>query len=72
MVAMRDKMTEMANENPVFDFYVGVSKDVTSILDSAETGIRGSLQAGSSWSETVGACYSVVDALIEDANNGIS
>ncbi len=72
MVAMRDKMTEMANENPVFDYYIGVSKDVTSILDSAETGIRGSLQAGTPWSETVGACYDVVDALIGDANNGKS
>lgn len=72
MVEMRDKMTEMATEHPMFDFYTGVSKDVTSILDSAETGIRGSLQHGASWPETVGACYSVVDALIDDANNGIS
>lgn len=72
MVAMRDRMTEMATENPVFDYYVGVSTDVTGILDSAETGIRGSLQAGSSWSETVGECYSVIDALIDDANNGKS
>ena len=70
MVEMRDKMTEMAQEHPVFDFYVGVSKDLTDTLDNAETGIRNSLQCGGSWSETVGACYSVVDALIEDANNG--
>ena len=72
MVAMRDKMTEMANEHPVFDFYVGVSNDVTSILDSAETGIRGTLQAGTPWSETVNSCYDVIDALIDDANNGRS
>ena len=72
MVAMRDKMTEMANEHPVFDFYVGVSNDVTSILDSAETGIRGSLQVGTPWSETVNSCYDVIDALIDDANNGRS
>lgn len=72
MVAMRDKMTEMATENPVFDFYTGVSTDVTGILDNAETGIRGSLQGGASWAEKVEACYSVIDTLLEDANNGNS
>jgi len=72
MIAMRDKMWDMANENPVFDFYAGVSADITGTLDSAETGIRASLQGGVSWAETVGSCYSVIDALIEDANNGLA
>ena len=72
MVEMRDKLTEMAQENPIFDFYMGVSSDVGDTLDRAETGIRGSLQGGTSWAEKVGACYSVIDALLEDANNGIN
>jgi hypothetical protein len=72
MIEMRNTMTQMANDNPVFDFYVGVSADIKGTLDSAETGIRGSLQGGASWAETVGACYSVIDALVEDANNGLA
>lgn len=72
MIDMRDKMTEMAIANPVFDFYTGVSSDITDTLDSGEYGIRASLQGGVSWAETVSACYSVIDALIQDANEGIS
>lgn len=70
MIEMKDKMHEMALENPVFDFYMGVSSDVSGTLDSGEFGIRASLQAGTSWAETVNTCYSVIDTLIEDANNG--
>ncbi len=72
MIDMRDAMTELAIKNPVFDFYTGVSADVTDTLDSGEYGIRASLQGGVSWAETVSACYNVMDTLIKDANEGIT
>lgn len=72
MVNMKNKMTQMASENPVFDFYMGVSSDVADTLDSGETGIRASLQGGVSWAETVSTCYKVMDSLIQDANSGLS
>lgn len=72
MLDMKDKMKEMAMANPIIDSYTGVSADIASTLDSGEYGIRASLQGGVSWAETVAACYSVMDALINDANNGIT
>ena len=33
-------MNEMALANPVFDYYNGISSDVTDILDSSVNGIR--------------------------------
>lgn len=72
MINMRNNLTDLAVANPKFDFYPGVSSDITDTLDSGEYGIRASLQGGVSWAETVSACYSVMDALIKDANNGIT
>ncbi|MDO5558850.1 MAG: ABC transporter substrate-binding protein [Oscillospiraceae bacterium] len=69
MLDMRANLDKLAADNPVFDFYMGVSSDVADTLDSGETGIRASLQHGTSWAETVSACYNVIDALVEDANN---
>ncbi len=71
MLDMKFKIGELAAANPVIDSYMGVSADIANTLDSAEYGIRASLQSGKSWAETVSACYSVIDALINDANDGI-
>lgn len=69
MIDMKFKMADMALENPVFDFYTGVTDDIKTILDSGEFGIRASLQGGLSWAETVGAAHDTVDQLIKDEND---
>lgn len=70
MISMRDELNKLAYANPMFDYYPGVGDSIADTLDSGEVGIRASLQGGVSWAETVGACYGVIDSLIEDANNG--
>lgn len=68
MIAMKAEMDRIALENPVFDFMNGVSTDLTSIMDSAETGIRASGK-GVPWNETLAAIKDVVDTMIEEANS---
>lgn len=69
MIDMKFKMADMALENPVFDFYTGVTDDIKTILDSGEFGIRASLQGGVSWAETIGAAHDTIDQLIKDEND---
>src|SRR5574344_1175637 len=40
MIDMRNNLTDLAVANPMFDFYTGVSSDITDTLDSGECGIR--------------------------------
>ncbi len=68
MVEMKAKMDKMALEHPIFDFYTGVTKDVTSILDSNENGIR-SASKGTPWSESVAAIYTQIDAMLKEVND---
>lgn len=69
MVDMLDECHRLAEENPVYDFYTGVSQDVATILDSGENGIRGSLALGLNWNELVSAAYDTIDILLSEAND---
>lgn len=71
MAKMKDKMEEIALAHPFFDYYTGVTKDVTTILDSNENGIRGASK-GTPWSETVSAIYTQIDAMIAEVNENPS
>ena len=64
MIEMKNKMNEMALENPVFDYYNGISSDVTDILDSSVNGIRATSR-GVPWNESVNAIYDQTQNLFE-------
>ena len=66
MMDMKKEAERLSLQNPVFDFYAGISSDITLILDSAKYGIRASM-AGTPWSETVDSVYDTVNQLIDDA-----
>ncbi len=68
MIEMKNKMDEMALENPVVDFKSGVSTDLFTILDSSEFGIRAASR-GTPWSESLATIQDAVDTMVEDANN---
>lgn len=68
MVDMLDECHKLAEENPVYDFYTGVTKDMASILDSGEMGIRGALSLGNNWNELVSAAYDTIDIMINEIN----
>ena len=67
MIAMKNKMNEMAMENPVIDFKNGVSTDLTTLIDANDVGIRASAK-GILWNETLGALKDPVEKMIDDAN----
>lgn len=66
MMDMKKEAERLSSENPVFDFYAGISSDITLLLDSAKYGIRAAM-AGTPWSETVDSVYDTVNQLIDDA-----
>ena len=68
MVDMKKSMDELALANPYFDFYTGVTPDITNILDSNENGIRAASK-GTPWSESVSAVYAQIDAFLKDVND---
>ncbi len=68
MIEMKATMQEIAQENPVFDFFACVTADLTTVLDSEQTGIRASLSGGILWSETMNNCYDFVDTVINETN----
>lgn len=68
LIAMKNEVEKATRENPVFDFYRGVSNDVELLIDSAEYGIRASMY-GKPWSETLDTGYDTVNQLIDDALN---
>jgi len=65
MIEMKNKMNEMALENPRFDFSSGASADIGEIVDS---GLRESSH-GVPWSETFESIYQPVQTLIDEINN---
>ncbi|MBE6836684.1 MAG: extracellular solute-binding protein [Ruminococcus sp.] len=66
MLEMRAKVYELAAENPVFDFYTGVSADLTASIDPV---IRGSMnvEEQKTWTSIVEANGYVLDYLIDEA-----
>ncbi len=68
MVQMKLKLDEMAQANPVYDFYTSTSADVATILDSSENGIRTATKGEFQWSETLGTISSAIDAYLAEYN----
>lgn len=66
MIEMKKETERLARENPVFDFYAGISSDISLILDSGGYGIRASIN-GVPWSETLDSTYDTVNELIDEA-----
>lgn len=67
MIDMKNKMNEMALEHPVFDYYNGISTDVTSVLDSSEHGVRAASR-GVPWTESVNSIYDQIQNYIDEVN----
>ena len=65
MIEMKQKMDEMALENPNFDFSKGASFDIEKKIDE---GLRQSAY-GTPWSETFNSINSAVQTLIDEINN---
>jgi len=72
MYNMKFELDRLASENPVFDFYQGVSTDLTNILDSGTAGIRVSTGGEVTWAQAVEANYDAVDTLINEVNEAIA
>lgn len=71
MYNMKFELDRLASENPVFDFYTGVSTDLSNILDSGTEGIRVSTGGEVTWAEAVEKNYDRVDILINEVNDAI-
>lgn len=67
MIDMKNKMNEMALEHPVFDYYNGISTDVTSVLDSSEHGVHAASR-GVPWTESVNSIYDQIQNYIDEVN----
>lgn len=65
MIEMKQKMDEMALENPKFDFSKGASFDISKKIDE---GLRQSAY-GTPWNETFNSINSAVQTLIDEINN---
>lgn len=68
MIEMLHKCHELAKANPHYDFMNAVSSDVSSLLDSNETGIRATSKGQLQWSEIIGMTSSAIDAYLADCN----
>lgn len=71
MYNMKFELDRLASENPIFDFYTGISTDLTNILDSGTEGIRVSTGGEVTWAEAVEKNYDRVDILINEVNDAI-
>ncbi len=67
MIEMKNLMNEMALENPVFDFYNGISSDVSSVMDSSEHGVRATSR-GTAWNESVNAIFDQIQNYVDEVN----
>ena len=68
MLDMLKEVNALTNENPVYDFYNGISEDLKSILDSGDgIGMRSPIR-GHAWSEVRAAAEESVEAMIEEFN----
>lgn len=65
MIEMKQKMDEMALENPKFDFSKGASFDISKKIDE---GLKQSAY-GTPWNETFNSINSAVQTLIDEINN---
>ena len=68
MLDMNDKVNELTLANPVFEFYLGMSTDLSSVIDSS---IRDTIKAGVQWAETREAMYQTVQLEVDEFNASI-
>lgn len=66
MWQMREKIYDMAKENPVFDFMGGVSQDLNTTLDNAS---KAAYHGGASWAQTREEIAFSVQAEVDKANS---
>jgi len=65
MIDMKNSMQELADENPFFDFYTGVSTDCGSLLD---TELRSAARGIAMWNETYESINGTVQTYIDEIN----
>lgn len=65
MIEMNDKVNELTLANPVFEFYMGMNKDLTDSIDSA---IRESIKSAVQWSTTRETIFQNVQLEVDDFN----
>ncbi|MGN0666400.1 MAG: ABC transporter substrate-binding protein [Huintestinicola sp.] len=71
MIEMKDKITAMTNEHPMYSIHTGCPTDMNSIIDSGETGIRAPFY-GSDWPSVRDSLVDAMDALIADFNESLA
>lgn len=69
MVEMKQILDRLAQANPHYDFYTGVSAEVTTTLDSSENGICSTTKRQVQWSETVDAIYDAIQTYVNEYNS---
>ena len=65
MIAMKDEMQRLADENPAYDLSTGVSTDCADLLDNQ---LRAASR-GTPWNETYDAIYATLDTYLEEVNS---
>ena len=71
MIAMRDTLYKMANENPVYEFHQGVTDEIATYFANSicsGTMMENGEGATKSWTEVIGEFKTTLDYLIKEAN----
>lgn len=68
MIEMNDKVNEITLENPVFEYYSGMSSDLSGVIDSA---IRESIKSSVQWATTRESIYQTVQLEVDEFNAAI-
>ncbi len=70
MIEMKNKITEMTMENPVYTIHTGCPTDMYSLLDSGEYGIRASFY-GIEWPTVRDSLAEAIDEMIAEFNQQV-
>ncbi|MGN0642032.1 MAG: ABC transporter substrate-binding protein [Huintestinicola sp.] len=71
MLEMRDRITEMTNEHPMYTIHTGCPTDLYNIIDGGETGIRAPFY-GHDWPSVREALVDAAEVLIDDFNASLA
>jgi ABC-type glycerol-3-phosphate transport system substrate-binding protein len=72
MIAMREEIYRLVNENPVYDFEDGVSAELTTQMQSVNQATMITGGGATTWTACVSEYEKAVDYLIKEANENIS
>ena len=72
MIAMREEMYKLVNENPVFNFTDGVSDDLSNAMQNITQGTLLTGGNARSWTEIVNENSAKIDFLIQSANENLA